>query len=416
MKPSRIDQAPWAEASPRERAAVGRLLAAAKTFAPPVQVTFSEIQGALREQRHSIAGPSARLLVAAVVGACVVFVTGGVALSRGWLGRREPAAPTLITVPAGATTRVERRGRFRMSLRGPGAVEVRGEVRGEARANEPSLRLDEGELRVESGEQAVVVQATGRTIEISPSSTVTLEIATPGNLRVGALAGAEPRVDGKPLSQGAPAGVSVAPVSRGIGDHQMPAAPAGASPLAAQAPEPAPAPASVPAPAPASAPTAEPTATGGGAAMSPPRRQETGSVTSSRAGTETTQIRETLARLRTEKNPEKALELLDGYDRRFPGGLWHDDAAIIRIEALLALGRSTEALERFETLPQASLDRSPRLRVTRGELRATHGHCDEALADFSAVLALPVGDEIERRATRGRAACRKMGSEDGQRN
>jgi hypothetical protein len=125
------------------------------------------------------------------------------------------------------------------------------------------------------------------------------------------------------------------------------------------------------------------------------------------AGAETSPIRDALVQLRRERNPARALELVDGYDARFPVGLWREEAAVIRIEALLALGRPREALERSEALPRAALDRAPRLRVTRGELRVRYGRCEEAQADFSAVLGLAVTEEVRGRALRGQAACRK---------
>jgi hypothetical protein len=119
-------------------------------------------------------------------------------------------------------------------------------------------------------------------------------------------------------------------------------------------------------------------------------------------------MRNALARLRTERDPAGALALLDDYDRRFPGGLLRDEAAATRIEALLAVGQSKVALERLESLPSDLLDRWPRLRIARGELRANHGRCDDALADFAALLSGPAGDEIEGRAQRGRAACLRL--------
>src|SRR3954468_11008321 len=136
MKASRIDHPPWGDASARTRAAAERLLTAAKGFEPSVHVTFADIQSAVRKRRDPVGAPWARVLVTSGATASLLLVMGGVALSRGWLARRQPAAaPTLISVATGATTRIERHGRFRMSLRGPGAIEVRG--------NETSLRLDE---------------------------------------------------------------------------------------------------------------------------------------------------------------------------------------------------------------------------------------------------------------------------------
>lgn len=120
---------------------------------------------------------------------------------------------------------------------------------------------------------------------------------------------------------------------------------------------------------------------------------------------EVTQMRDALKRLRADRDPAGALPLLDDYDRRFPAGLLHDEVSAMRIEALMALDRTGEALERVEALPDSLLARWPRLRVARGELRANHGRCLDAMADFAALLSLPPDDEIRRRAEAGRDAC-----------
>jgi hypothetical protein len=116
-------------------------------------------------------------------------------------------------------------------------------------------------------------------------------------------------------------------------------------------------------------------------------------------------VRDALERLRGQKDAAGALQRLDERDQRFPSGLLGEESSTIRIEALLALGRKSEALARLDALPGSTLDRSPRLRVARGELRVAAGRCPEALADFSAVVAGGAGGEITQRADRGRAAC-----------
>jgi hypothetical protein len=58
---------------------------------------------------------------------------------------------------------------------------------------------------------------------------------------------------------------------------------------------------------------------------------------------------------------------------------------------LLALGRTADALDRLEAMAPALLDRSSRLRVARGELRAPRGRCQGALADFAAVASARPG-------------------------
>jgi hypothetical protein len=124
------------------------------------------------------------------------------------------------------------------------------------------------------------------------------------------------------------------------------------------------------------------------------------------AAREVAQLAAALQRLRADKDARGALALLDEHRRRFPVGALGDEARVVRVEALLALGRSREALEELEELPGPLLERSRRLRVARGELRAAQGRCQQAREDFAAVAqGEGVGEEISLRAERGRAAC-----------
>jgi hypothetical protein len=116
-------------------------------------------------------------------------------------------------------------------------------------------------------------------------------------------------------------------------------------------------------------------------------------------------VHEALARLRAGRDPAGALRLLDEHDGRYPDGLLRDEAAEIRVEALLALGRLDEALPRLEALPAVILNGSPRLRVARGELLAARGRCADALADFAALPSTTTDGELEQRVRRGRALC-----------
>lgn len=111
--------------------------------------------------------------------------------------------------------------------------------------------------------------------------------------------------------------------------------------------------------------------------------------------------------LRQHRDPQAALGVLDEYERRFPSGALAPEATAARIDALLALGRRAQALQRLEA---SSLDRLPRgaeLRALRGELRAGRGELGGALDDFSVVLATkgaPAG--VVERALYGRGSCR----------
>jgi hypothetical protein len=385
---------------PREHRAA-RLLGAARAFNPPVNTTFAEIQAAVRARRYGATHLPGRLLVAGAAGLALVLAFGSVALSRGWWMRRAPAAvpATLVTVPAGATTQVARKGRYRLSLRGPGTVEVPG-------ADDGALRLPQGQLVLSSEGYTVVLEARGRQVRIPPAATVSLDASDGAGLRVTSLIGAEPTVDGavivdRPAHTPIRPDVTAAPAAPSV--PSAPAAPAVIERTAAGSREIAPivqrktAGDSVPTPTPTPPPPPTPT----------PESKVVGAPAPepSSAATEIAQVRDALQALRADKDPDQALRLLDDYDRRFPDGLLREEVVVTRIEALLAAGRSVEALDRLDAFPRALLDHSPRLRVARGELRAAHRRCAEALADFAAALSASPGGEVERRAARGRAAC-----------
>ena len=135
-------------------------------------------------------------------------------------------------------------------------------------------------------------------------------------------------------------------------------------------------------------------------ASSPPPRRPVGA-----AREEISALRAALQRLRRGNDPASALRLLDQYDRRFPRGLLRQEVMVTRVEALLAVGRSDDALRALESLPNSMVTRSRPLLVARGELRAARGRCGEALVDFLLVESSSGGDELDRRAERGRAVC-----------
>lgn len=122
---------------------------------------------------------------------------------------------------------------------------------------------------------------------------------------------------------------------------------------------------------------------------------------------ESRMLADALAALRQRHEPQQALRALDAYERRFPAGALAPEAAAARIDALLALGRRGQALERLDGLQLERLPRGAELRVLRGELRAGRGRLDEAVSDFSAVLALSAAPPaVVERALYGRGSCR----------
>ncbi len=81
------------------------------------------------------------------------------------------------------------------------------------------------------------------------------------------------------------------------------------------------------------------------------------------------------------------------------------EATLLRVDALMALGKRELALS---VLDRLSLDDRPRgqeLQLLRGELRAESARCSEAIHDFTVALGGARGP-LEERALYGRATCR----------
>jgi hypothetical protein len=91
-------------------------------------------------------------------------------------------------------------------------------------------------------------------------------------------------------------------------------------------------------------------------------------------------------RLRTAHDPASALAMLDDYKVRFPRGALAPEAAMLRAEALLQMGRKGDALAELDRLSLDQMPNSDERHVLRGELRATVGRWREALGDFDVVL------------------------------
>jgi hypothetical protein len=172
------------------------------------------------------------------------------------------------------------------------------------------------------------------------------------------------------------------------------AAPAShASHAPAKAPRP---PAPTPAPSAAPAPTAPaaPVAT-----TAPP----------SALGGESLLLGRALAQLRHEGDPAGALATLDEYDARFPRGVMAFDGLAARVETLVALGRKQEAVSRLDAVPGRTLAKSPALRLLRGELRASVGRYDDAIADFDRQLGNGAAHgDLHERALHGRGSSRAL--------
>jgi hypothetical protein len=129
--------------------------------------------------------------------------------------------------------------------------------------------------------------------------------------------------------------------------------------------------------------------------------------------------------LRTARQPESALALLDEYLARFPRGSLLPEATRLRTEALLELGQKPAALAELSREPAGGMPGSEDERLVRGELRAAAGRWQEALADFDAVVrtrlahgpavAAPISAKLRDRSERalwGRASARSHLGDD----
>jgi tetratricopeptide (TPR) repeat protein len=128
--------------------------------------------------------------------------------------------------------------------------------------------------------------------------------------------------------------------------------------------------------------------------------------------------------LRDGHDARTALALLAQHAQQFPHGALVSEESMLRVEALLALGRHAEALSVLDRSQLASLPNREEQLVVRGELRAANGRWREAKQDFDEALgtgrSLPAASAklrtIQERALWGRASARsRLGDEDGAR-
>ena len=110
--------------------------------------------------------------------------------------------------------------------------------------------------------------------------------------------------------------------------------------------------------------------------------------------------------LRAKQDADSALLALDAYRSRYPQGRLFVEAGVLRVDALIALHRSAEALRALDELDLSRMPGGLERRLQRGELRATSGRLREALTDFDGVLAHAREPDLLQRALQGRAQAR----------
>jgi hypothetical protein len=125
-----------------------------------------------------------------------------------------------------------------------------------------------------------------------------------------------------------------------------------------------------------------------------------------------------IAKLRQDGDAEQALTILEQHRSEFGArGALAPEANATRIEALLRLGRHTQALALLDAMAPATNGVGREMLVARAELRADKSRRTAALHDFD--LLLTTGgktDSVTERALYGRATCRgKIGDGEGAR-
>ena len=351
MTRSEVDEA--AEA----KALSSRLLAAAARQVPRVDVTWDEVEAAIRRD-----GPPPRrirLRTALAVGVALIVSSSAasVALSRGGpFGR----ALRLMGQPSPRASKPAPRPRVRVAMKGPGTavwdeeqgtVTLSGEIGGVATEGAPATVSFAGrEWQVAPGHPLDFTSPTPAqpSPPLAPSSVPPLPGSSPRPLPSPSALGPIPG----PRSGAASPGAALVRVDRGA--HLTPAPTRVEHPNRVEKPEPL--------------------------LLLPPGWAEEAGLA---AGPDLTLVKDALHDLRVRQNASAALARLEGHVGRFSDQALEDVAVLLRIEALLALGRTREAWVRLEALPDATVSRTRVVLLARAELRALHGHCADALADLA---------------------------------
>jgi len=132
-------------------------------------------------------------------------------------------------------------------------------------------------------------------------------------------------------------------------------------------------------------------------------------ITDSALAAESRMLATALRQLRKQRDSAAALATLDDLRAQHPVGLLADEAAVARVDALVSLGRSEEALRELERLAPTLMPgtvRRAQLQLLRAELLVGAGRCAEALTLFDALVSS--GGITLERALFGRARARSQ--------
>jgi hypothetical protein len=306
--------------------------------------------------------------------AAVTVTLGGAVSAAQAVRAARRAAFTRVEVPRGSTVALANRRHRKLNLVGP--IAISGDV-------DRIAISGEGEAHIEAGEQPLeILPATGGSI---------IQLA-PGTSWPPMALGHEP-------AQAGPAAVAVAPARQ----TESIAPPATSQPRPVRA--------AAERPTRALAPVARRLAMLEPPAFAPPAsasRAPASDGRPDRAGDEAALVATMFRALHAEHDPARALALAEGHARAFPDGELTVEATAARVEALLALGRRSQALEILDGVSDDAAATSPARTLLRGELRLAGGRCALALRDFVVVESAKSGggaNDLGSRAFLGHGTC-----------
>ena len=322
-----------------------------------------------------------------VLAAALVVATGG-AVSAARVIWRSMAAheqtKQTLTIPSGSTVTVTGRSRRRLTITGPARFDL-----GRADADQLDLQLAGGMLIAEAGAEPLRLRSEALLVTVPPGGLGQLDGRSGSAQSVNALAG-ELRV------ANASGGDSVTlPAGHRWPEERVQAVPSAPPPARPAQPSSSfssssfSASSSFPV-APATTPVAAPSRSRGDSAAPPG---------------ETRRLAQAFHALRVDGDAAAALKALDEYAQRFPNGTLAPEARVARVEALLALGRTGDALPLLLAMRDRDTGLTRDVQITRAELLAEKDRCAEAMADFDDLVRADVRDVVGERALYGRAAC-----------
>ncbi|MBL9009366.1 MAG: tetratricopeptide repeat protein [Myxococcales bacterium] len=289
-----------------------------------------------------------------------------------------------------------------LTVEGPGTLSLQG----------MQVTFRQGRLRVDSGNQPLLITIGSRRVTVGARSSASLSAHVGELVLVAAYVGSvtigEPATDGSLQTFTVPAGSSwtAAPVadprSAAVGTpaHESPQMAPQRAAVRAQRGN-------------ATVPNKTSVHAAVSGALTAP--QPTLTTAPSRLLAESQLLGRALQRLHRERDARGALSVLDEYATQYADGTLRAEASAARVDALLQLDRRSEALQILDGASFSNLARGGELRLLRGELRAHAGRCREAVADFDAALRGDARSDgpLTERALYGVATCRLQLGERG---